>query len=123
MKSSSFFHFANRSSFATASWKSVVAWESCLFVGECVLNANLWPIEKRDAWWWQWCLLHLLSFASSSDVFSFWSFCKTFPFFDFSVGLYLVTEDPDGTSRLSDIARECLCTAFFTALVSCSRAL
>ena len=51
MLSLNYFHFANCSNFATASWHFVATWEYCLCVDEHVLDANHWLSANRDAWW------------------------------------------------------------------------
>ena len=63
----------------------------------------------------------MFRFCCGSNVFSFWSFCNTVPLCYFLFRLHLVTED-SADSFPSDIDRKCYCTAFFTALFSCSRA-
>ena len=59
----------------------------------------------------------MLTFCSSSDLFSFWSLCNTVPLFYFLFGFFLVTEDSVDTIRLSDIAREYILVLFFNSLL------
>ena len=63
-------NLASNSNLATGNWKSVVVWKYCFLVIESALDASLVLLANRDAWWWPECLLHLLSFASSSTCFS-----------------------------------------------------
>ena len=121
MISLNYSHLANCSNLATSSLNCVVAWEYCHAVDEHVLEANLSLSANRTAWRWQWCLLHLLSFASSGTystnvhvllrrrrVLCFGPHARRSQSF-ISLRLYLVTEDSIDTSRCSDIAGECVC--------------
>ena len=101
MMSMNYSHFADRSNLAAANCNPVVAWKCSILVNEHVLDANLSLSVNRDAWWWQWCLLDRLSFASSGtylticcgrDAFSVWSFCKMVHILLLSLRFFLVTE-------------------------------
>ena len=54
----------------------------------------------------------MFTFCCGSDVFLFLVLLQDGSNLLLSLRLYLVTEDSVETSRLSDIARDCLCTVF-----------
>ena len=63
MKSLTYHHVASRANVANMEPCGCV--EVLLPRGRTGFRSQSFASTNRDAWWWQWCLLHLLSFASS----------------------------------------------------------